>query len=79
MVAVKNIELGNSRGSKEVIVASAWWMPPRTWLSPWSIITLLRSGIIQILRRWGITGFTVCPHPVLFVTVLRYVKVAFCP
>lgn len=55
-VAVKNIENPSSGESQEVIAAAAYWMPPHKRLALWKVNSLVRSGVIKVLRRWGLTA-----------------------
>lgn len=41
------------------IVACGIWFPPRHRLSIWKMSTLFRSGVISVLKRWGLTGLLV--------------------
>ncbi len=41
------------------IVACGIWLPPRNRLSIWKVSTLFRSGVISVLKRWGLTGLLV--------------------
>jgi len=41
------------------IVACALWLPPKRRLSVWMIGTLIRAGVLPVLKQWGLTGLLV--------------------
>jgi hypothetical protein len=46
--------------NEEHIVASCVWLPPKKRVDLWRVITLLKAGFVDTLRRWGIRGLIVC-------------------
>ena len=47
---------GNKR---DRIIASAMWLPPQTRLTGWKVPTMVKAGIIPLLKGWGLTGWRV--------------------
>ena len=41
------------------IVACAIWLPPKRRLSVWKVGTLIRAGMLPVLKQWGLTGLLV--------------------
>jgi hypothetical protein len=62
-VAVKTVEAEKSEVTEEEIVCAAFWYPPNKRIALWKVPTLLRSGIIKVLKAWGLTGLKVCNYP----------------
>jgi hypothetical protein len=50
-------EGSNNDGDK--IIAGALWLPPRTRLAVWMVPTIVKAGVIPVLKRWGLTGLFV--------------------
>ncbi|KAF8970637.1 hypothetical protein BDZ97DRAFT_1652308 [Flammula alnicola] len=44
----------DSNGDK--IVAGALWLPPKKRLAVWMVPTILKAGVVSVLKRWGLTG-----------------------
>lgn len=45
--------------AEEKIVAAALWLPPNKRIALWHVLTLLRSRIVTVLSRWGLTALKV--------------------
>ncbi|KAF8875329.1 hypothetical protein CPB84DRAFT_1838769 [Gymnopilus junonius] len=43
--------------TKERLLAGALWLPPHKRLAAWMIPTMVKSGVISVLKGWGLTGF----------------------
>ena len=41
------------------IIAGALWLPPRSRLAIWMVPTMVKAGVIKVLKRWGLTGLLV--------------------
>lgn len=55
-VAVISSKTNNTGATdEEKIVSAAFWCPPNKRLALWDVPTLLRSGVIGVLRMWGWT------------------------
>ncbi|KDR78236.1 hypothetical protein GALMADRAFT_245316 [Galerina marginata CBS 339.88] len=52
------VVMGRAEGSTEDrILAGALWLPPRRRLAAWMVPTVLRAGVVSVLKGWGLTGF----------------------
>lgn len=60
-VAVKSVETENPEVTEEVIVAGAFWCPPNKRLALWKVLTMVQSGVVGVLRRWGLPALMVRP------------------
>jgi len=47
---------GSINSEEERIAACAMWLPPRTRLAIWMVPTIVKAGVIPVLKRWGLTG-----------------------
>ncbi|KAF9455963.1 hypothetical protein BDZ94DRAFT_1353722 [Collybia nuda] len=55
-VTVKSVETATPGVTEEKIVAGAFWCPPNKRLALWRVPTLVQSGIVEVLRRWGFSA-----------------------
>ena len=53
------VDPSKSDNKGERIVACALWLPPRTRLADWKVLTMVKAGIIPLLKGWGLTGWRV--------------------
>lgn len=60
-VAVKSVQTENPGTTEETIVAGAFWCPPNKRLALWKVLTLVQSGVVGVLRRWGLTALMARP------------------
>ena len=56
-VIVEPAKSDSNQGDK--IIAAALWLPPRSRLAIWMVPTMVKAGVIQVLKRWGLTGLQV--------------------
>ena len=54
------VDPSKSDNKGERIVAGALWLPPRIRLATWKFPTMVKAGIIPLLKGWGLTGWRVC-------------------
>lgn len=47
----------DSKGER--ILAGCLWLPPRKRLAVWKVVNIVRSGVIPVLRGWGLDGLIV--------------------
>lgn len=50
------VALSKNAGEEDKVVAAAFWLPPNKRLALWKVPTLIRAGVIPILKRWGLAG-----------------------
>jgi len=50
---------GSINNEGERIVACALWLPPRTRLAIWMVPTIVKAGIIPVVKCWGLKGLLV--------------------
>lgn len=59
-VLVEHSSESSSRSHSEGrIVGMAQWLPPNKRLALWHIKTLYNSGIVGMLKEWGLSGLLV--------------------
>ena len=56
-VIVDPAKSDSNQGDK--IIAAALWLPPRSRLAIWMVPTMVKAGVIQVLKHWGLTGLLV--------------------
>jgi len=47
----------SNQGDK--IIVCALWLPPNSRLAIWKVPTMIKAGVIPVLKRWGLTGLLV--------------------
>lgn len=76
------VEIGGKNAGKsketsnEEIVAVCMWLPPGKTLDL-GLITVFRSGVLKVLKGWGMGGVKVSPMVVIFVRLMSLL--IFCP
>lgn len=44
---------------EERILSGCLWLPPHKRLEAWMVPTIVRAGVIPVLKGWGMDGFMV--------------------
>ena len=53
------VALSKNAGEEDKVVAAAFWLPPNKRVALWKVPTLIRAGVIPMLKRWGLAGLMV--------------------
>ena len=58
------------------IVACALWLPPKRRLSVWMVGTLIRAGMLPVLKRWGLKCLLVSYSEIVLTSIYRKRSIA---